>query len=221
MTVTFRHCFRLTAQPRDTLRPVRPDVGEFGGLYVDVGANVGFCALMMAARGARVLAVDPLEDNVALLRGSIAANGGLDGRLEVLQVGVSAEAAEAIIHEEVGNAGNSIVAPRGADLGHLGSSLVDASGVECGKGRTNNCEGAEGLRFSGRYVERFIRLVTLDSLLAEPREQGAAMGASEVPQAERRRFTPIGLMKVDTQVRTAWRSAPKSRVTIFDEDECV
>ena len=95
MTVTFRHCFRLTAQPRDTLRPVRPDVGEFGGLYVDVGANVGFCALMMAARGARVLAVDPLEDNVALLRGSIAANGGLDGRLEVLQVGVSAEAAEA------------------------------------------------------------------------------------------------------------------------------
>jgi len=46
-----------------------------GGLYVDVGANVGTYSLWAAERGAEVIALEPAPDTFALLRENIALNG--------------------------------------------------------------------------------------------------------------------------------------------------
>jgi FkbM family methyltransferase len=45
-----------------------------GNVVLDLGANVGACALLAAARGCRVIAVEAHPDNVQLLRASAAAN---------------------------------------------------------------------------------------------------------------------------------------------------
>jgi FkbM family methyltransferase len=46
-----------------------------GGLFVDVGANVGTYTIWAAEHGAEVIALEPAEDTFALLRENIALNG--------------------------------------------------------------------------------------------------------------------------------------------------
>jgi FkbM family methyltransferase len=48
-----------------------------GGVAVDVGANVGLHTAAMAAAGARVIAVEPLRDNVVRLRRTVAGHPGV------------------------------------------------------------------------------------------------------------------------------------------------
>lgn len=55
-------------------------------LFVDVGANIGWYALLVAAQGHRVIAVEPLQRNVQMLVASAARNGIAVGRGRRLQV---------------------------------------------------------------------------------------------------------------------------------------
>ena len=58
----------------DLLVLLRGHPPEGGGLFVDVGANLGYFSLMAAAMGCRVIAFEPMERNVARFLASIARN---------------------------------------------------------------------------------------------------------------------------------------------------
>ena len=45
-------------------------------VFLDLGANLGMYSLAVAGRGGRVIAVDPVLENLALLRASLARSGG-------------------------------------------------------------------------------------------------------------------------------------------------
>lgn len=71
--------------------------GDFG---VDLGANLGWCTLAMASAvgpGGRVLAIEPVSANVAVLERNIAENG-LGQRVEVVHAAVSDAAGQADFH---------------------------------------------------------------------------------------------------------------------------
>lgn len=82
-----------------------------GGLFLDVGANVGFYSVPLALAGARVLAFEPVPQNVSRLRENVALNA-LEGAVTIYAVALSSEAgtAEITLREdfarggEVGNA---------------------------------------------------------------------------------------------------------------------
>ena len=56
----------------DLMRAVAP---SSNATFLDVGSNIGFHALGLAAAGYKVVAVEPLQRNVELLRKSVVANG--------------------------------------------------------------------------------------------------------------------------------------------------
>ena len=77
-------------------------------VYVDVGANIGACAILAASRGWRVTAIEPVAAHVALLQASAAlsevqvnvlhaAATDVPGDLEVLAVGARNSAASAVV----------------------------------------------------------------------------------------------------------------------------
>jgi FkbM family methyltransferase len=58
-----------------------------GDVFVDVGANVGFYTCLAASKGAHVVAIEPLSENLAYLYRNITENGF--GDVEVFPLGVS------------------------------------------------------------------------------------------------------------------------------------
>ncbi len=91
-----------------------------GGLALDVGANIGFYSVPLAIAGARVLAFEPVPQNVSRLRENVALNG-LESTISVHAIALSSEGgtAEITLREdfagggEVGNA--AIVIADGQD----------------------------------------------------------------------------------------------------------
>ena len=57
-----------------------------GDVFVDVGANSGYFALLAAARGCRVVAVEACPTTFETLRSNLALNGQLGGRVRALQL---------------------------------------------------------------------------------------------------------------------------------------
>ena len=57
-----------------------------GDVFVDVGANSGYFALLAAARGCRVVAVEACATTFEALRSNLALNGPLGGRVRALQL---------------------------------------------------------------------------------------------------------------------------------------
>lgn len=83
-----------------------------GGTVVDIGANIGAVSIYAAARGARVIAVEPEPSNADMLRRNIALNG-YDGQILCHQLAVT------------DRAGHAFIAPN-----HGGSRLTSGSGWE-------------------------------------------------------------------------------------------
>jgi len=81
---------------------------------LDVGANIGFHTLAIAAAGYKVAAVEPLPDNVALLRKSVEANAFAD-LVEVFPVVASnISSRDVCIHSSSMNKGHAFVRPSSA-----------------------------------------------------------------------------------------------------------
>lgn len=79
---------------------------ERASVLVDVGANVGFYTLLARSLGKRVIAIEPLPQNVDYLCANLLANNWAD--VEVLPVGLSAKPGVAVLHG--GSTGASLVA---------------------------------------------------------------------------------------------------------------
>lgn len=67
-----------------------------GGLFLDVGANIGYYSLLFARKGYRVIAVEPMTGNRAALEGSLCLNPELRNLITVLPVALGS-------HEETGS----------------------------------------------------------------------------------------------------------------------
>ena len=76
---------------------------------LDIGSNIGTCALNMAAVGYNVLAFEPVERNAAHIRAAVRRNVDISGQITLFEVGLSDKHHSATIYREIGNAGNSIV----------------------------------------------------------------------------------------------------------------
>lgn len=123
-----------------------------GGVFVDVGANIGYFSIIAARRvgpGGQVFAFEPGPDNIRLLQLSAARNG-LDDRVHAVQAGLAAEAGGGRLFLSASNLGDhqifatdesrastSIRLLNGAD--YLGSKLdridllkIDTQGSEYG-----------------------------------------------------------------------------------------
>ena len=88
------HGFRFIGNDRMASGTFEPDetaaIAGFsspGRVYVDVGANYGYYVCLARARGADVVAIEPLSDNLSLLYANLETNGWND--VEVFPLGVS------------------------------------------------------------------------------------------------------------------------------------
>lgn len=91
---------------------------------VDLGANFGEIAIACAVAGARVLAVEPSTDNLAILRDNLAANGVPEGQIVVVSKAIAATRGN--VGLSVGRGGeNSILHVRGETETVPSLSLTD------------------------------------------------------------------------------------------------
>jgi len=119
-------------------------------MFVDVGANIGACALLMAARGHRVIAFEPTPATFAALAAGVAGNTqlGLIPHMDVRLVNAAASNASGrgVIYSMPGNAGNSVT-----------------TGAQGSRPRSRN-----KYIFNRKYERHEIRLTTLDDDVQTP-----------------------------------------------------
>jgi FkbM family methyltransferase len=80
--------------------------------FVDIGANVGWFTMIMAAAGVNVIAFEPMEQNLYLIRKTLCnpENSGFSDRVLVFATGLSDETQTCILFSEKKNVGNGITA---------------------------------------------------------------------------------------------------------------
>jgi len=81
------------------------------GLFVDIGANIGTCTLLMLAEGARVVAFEPLPANLHYLTRSLflQPESQWRARLSLYPLGVGRSASEHTAFSQSDNAGNTVL----------------------------------------------------------------------------------------------------------------
>lgn len=76
---------------------------------VDVGSNIGFYSLVASQAGRPVVAVEPLERNLALLRRNVVANRGAGrGPVEVLPVGLDEQPGTVTLYAQSGTGASMV-----------------------------------------------------------------------------------------------------------------
>ena len=70
-----------------------------GDVFVDVGANSGYFALLAAARGCRVVAVEACPTTFEALRSNLALNGPLGGRVRAMQLAAGEAAGNVTLYQ--------------------------------------------------------------------------------------------------------------------------
>mmetsp|Transcript_61314 Transcript_61314/g.122880 ORF Transcript_61314/g.122880 Transcript_61314/m.122880 type:complete len:342 (-) Transcript_61314:286-1311(-) len=78
------------------------------GNFLDIGSNIGSCALVWGSMGHTVWAVEPMSHNIKLIRKSTMANRGkMRGHVHVLPVGAGNSDEDTVIYLAPHNAGNN------------------------------------------------------------------------------------------------------------------
>lgn len=104
------------------------------GFFVDVGSNVGYCALLMASFGFPVVAFEPLRESYELLVASVLLNPKLHGRVLVFNCALGSRPGLGELVDldvgPVGNRGNTLVASGGGvqTSGQTSDGLVPVPG---------------------------------------------------------------------------------------------
>ena len=118
------------------------------GTFVDVGANIGACSLLMAALGHQVISIEPLRRNTMALEAALAATNAMSTgtfaqpRVDIVHAAASDATGTDVLFVRQGNTGDSIA---GANL-----SLYAPPNAMDGR----------------HYTEHTIERRTLDSILA-------------------------------------------------------
>jgi len=81
--------------------------------FIDIGANVGWYTLNMAALGVKVLAFEPMQDNINLLKRSLALThniqSGVSGRVTIYEHGLGVKDEMCFLYSDNGNVGDGHV----------------------------------------------------------------------------------------------------------------
>lgn len=83
--------------------------------FVDVGANIGYYSLLSVKKGARVWAIEPDEDNFAILKKNVKENG-LDKKIKLIKAGAGSKNAWAKIERSEVNFGAHKLINRKGDV---------------------------------------------------------------------------------------------------------
>ena len=79
--------------------------------FIDIGANVGWFTLAVASLGIKVIAIEPMDDNLHLLRRSLCApeNGNFSSNVILHATAVSSTAQTCVTYSDVGNFGDGLL----------------------------------------------------------------------------------------------------------------
>lgn len=79
--------------------------------FVDVGANLGWFTLIMASLGLQVIAIEPMPNNLIMLRRSLCLpeNQALVSRITLHAKGVSSRSQSCVLYSDFGNFGDGIL----------------------------------------------------------------------------------------------------------------
>ena len=144
---------------------------------LDVGTNVGSCALLALRGGHEVVAVEPALENARLWRANVAANAAAfppSARAVLLPYALSDVAGPAALREDPANTGNAMVVPRGV-----------VGGLRDPAGGNGTAALARGVRAAAAPVCE----VPADALLA----------AGAAPPLLRDLLARVSLVKIDVQ----------------------
>ncbi len=146
-----------------------------GGVFVDAGANIGACSLVMLGLGATTIAFEPLPVNLFYFTSSVLANDRrLRERLTLHALALGNTSGAVTMFSQPGNRGNSAV----------GQAIGDTDAREAAM-RTHDFSGAAFAHVRGTMqVEFECAIAKLDDVLWPP-------GAPRPP--------PIRLLKADVQ----------------------
>ncbi|CAD7960324.1 unnamed protein product [Amoebophrya sp. A120] len=80
-------------------------------MFLDVGANVGYCTLLMASLGYLVLSFEPLLESFELIKASVALNPKMDNRVLLFNVALGKSSGNFVTMDtgRIGNRGNTRV----------------------------------------------------------------------------------------------------------------
>lgn len=81
------------------------------GLYLEIGANIGACLLMMLSKGdvAHAMAFEPNPANLFYLTSSVMANPSVSDKLSLYPVALGSRSGSHAIYTQRGNAGNTVL----------------------------------------------------------------------------------------------------------------
>ncbi len=137
-----------------------------GDVFVDVGANVGYYTLIAASLGARVVAIEPDDENLALLRQNIALNKYAG--IKILDVAVGDHEGTATLHvNPLNRGGNSLI---GRDRYFSESHGYSRTEIE--------------RMYGAAVLEKEVRLTTMDSVAKEQRLTSIAILKIDVEEFE-------------------------------------
>lgn len=89
---------------------LKKNINPLDGIFIDVGANLGWYSLQAANIGFNVIAIEPAKDNLPLLMKNISLNPKLANRIKILPIALSDYVGTAEFHiASTGNGGHSLV----------------------------------------------------------------------------------------------------------------
>ncbi|MEP9349664.1 FkbM family methyltransferase [Xanthobacter sp. KR7-225] len=154
----FRYTTLSTFLLRDAMEPELHTIQKFvgpGDVFVDVGANIGLFTVKVAAKAAKVIAVEPGEAARAQLVGNIALNGFTNVTV-VPKALADKEGSAALHHNPLGDDPQAFsLISDGSDAGseQVEMTTLDAVVREAGVDRVDcikiDVEGAEGMVIAG------------------------------------------------------------------------
>lgn len=173
--------------PGGRARPAR-------SIFVDVGANLGACSLLMANAGYDVVSFEPVATNLFYFTSTLLRNPELMERVTVFPAAVGDRFAMADIYTQPGNRGNSVI-----------GSPVEASGDTAVKIHIRTLD-------SSLWPDRSqpppdVRLMKLD---AQGYEVHILQGARALLEAR-------AIRHIKTEVASAWLNAQNTTVKEFCE----
>lgn len=151
-------------------------------LFVDIGANIGYCSLLMAAVGAEVVSFEPQPSNLFYFQSSLD-KSYLYNSIELFPIGLGNEVGTFTMYAQVGNQGNSVIGKRIHDEGmnsanaktmiphtisintldnvfakpELAGKVIDLLKIDAQGFETNILKGSKSLLSSGR-----IRIIKME-----------------------------------------------------------
>eukprot|EP00760_Papus_ankaliazontas_P015352 PhM_4_TR16480/c1_g1_i2/m.77323 len=179
---------------------------------VDVGANIGACAMWLAAsNNATVFAFEPMSKNVAALGATLELNPRLKARVRLIPSAASVVNATRTLYSEQGNLGNSAMVESGSD-----------DGKKILKGRAPKWTTEEiTTRRVDDYVQQHVHLMKLD---CQGCEYKALVGARQIFEkygvdVVRAEFDPGLIRAVGDDPRDVLRFLWKHNYVVFDSEK--